>query len=151
MQGKRSVLGVRSLMWYKGDPRCGWKAKSQVRKGIPTGKVYCTQMREGGERLSTQGHPWLVCYHFELQTCRAIHSFTHSTNTHCRELSYMLEMQHGSLITSCTMASVKLKFPWRSGTYQKMYVHTVSHFLDSKSLEFDTSSPETQASPVAQR
>lgn len=101
MPGKRSVLGVRSLMWYKGDPRCGWKAKSRVRKGIPTGKVYCTQMGGGvgGERLTAQGHPRLVYYQSELQTCRAVHSFTHLTNTHCQVLSYMLEMQHGSFKT----------------------------------------------------
>ena len=36
--GGKAVLGVRSLRWYKGDPRCGWEAKSPVRKGIPAGR-----------------------------------------------------------------------------------------------------------------
>lgn len=51
----------------------GGEAKSWVRKGIPTGKVYCTQM--GGvvrRKTDHTGTPILVYYQSELQTCRAV-------------------------------------------------------------------------------
>ena len=50
--GGKAVLGVRSLRWYKGDPRCGWKAKSPVRKGIPAERG--TVLRWGREGRKTE-------------------------------------------------------------------------------------------------